>query len=204
MIALLAYQPGMAAGFEPILTSISLLLVIGGIGTGVGLSIGQRVRPRRFVAGVILGLGVTALHYVGQASYRVTGHVTWDWRFIAPSVLLSLGLSGIAMVTAGERNRSLRRFAGPLLFGSIVVLHLAGMTAITIVYDPQVALPAIAIAPETIAPIIALVSVGLLTLALIGLRSALNARAQLRRDRTRLRELASLALEGLAVCDGET
>ncbi|MCJ2076352.1 hypothetical protein MKK68_11900, partial [Methylobacterium sp. E-016] len=46
--------------------------------------------------------------------------------------------------------------------------------------------------------------VGLLTLALIGLRSALNARAQLRRDRTRLRELASLALEGLAVCDGET
>ena len=204
MIALLAYRPGMAAGFEPILTAISLLLVIGGIGAGVGTSIGQRSRPRRFVSGVILGLGVTALHYVGQASYRVTGHVAWDLGFIAASVPLSLALSGFAMVAAGERDRALRRFAGPLLFGAIVVLHLAGMTAVTIVYDPTVALPATAVAPETIAPIIALVSFGLLTLAFIGLRSTLNARAQLRRDSARLRELASLALEGLAVCDGET
>ncbi|MFK5596765.1 putative bifunctional diguanylate cyclase/phosphodiesterase [Methylobacterium sp. HMF5984] len=203
MIALLAYRPGMAAGFEPILTAVSLFLVIGGIGTGVGLSIGQRARAPRFVAGVILGSGVTALHYVGQASYRVRGHVTWDWGFIAPSVLLSLGLSGLALIMAGERDRSRRRFAGPLLFGSIVVLHLAGMTAVTIAYDPQVALPASAIAPETIAPIIALVSFGLLSLAFFGLRSALNARAQLRRDSARLRELASLSLEGLAVCDGE-
>ena len=44
MIALLAYRPGMAAGFEPILTATSLLLVIGGIGAGVGLSIGQHSR----------------------------------------------------------------------------------------------------------------------------------------------------------------
>ncbi|RYY09733.1 MAG: bifunctional diguanylate cyclase/phosphodiesterase, partial [Alphaproteobacteria bacterium] len=175
MIALLAYQPGMLAGFEPILTTISLFLVIGGIGAGVGLSIGQRARPRRFVAGVILGLGVTALHYVGQASYRVTGHVTWNWSFIAPSIFFSLGLFGLAMVVAGERNRSVRRFAGPLLFGAIVVLHLAGMTAVTLVYDPTVALPATAIAPETIAPIIAVVSFGLLALAFFGLRSALNA-----------------------------
>ncbi|WP_243988693.1 EAL domain-containing protein [Methylobacterium sp. J-092] len=204
MIALLAYQPGMLAGFEPVLTAISLFLVIGGIGVGVGLSIGQRARSRRFVAGVILGSGVTALHYVGQSAYRVTGHVGWDWYFIVPSVAISLGLFGVAMVAAGERNRALRRFAGPLLFGSIVVLHLAGMTAIAIVYDPTVALPATAIAPETIAPIIALVSFGLLSLAFFGLRSALNARAQMRRDSARLRELASLALEGLAVCDGET
>ncbi|MCC0808100.1 EAL domain-containing protein [Methylobacterium sp. W2] len=204
MIALLAFQPGMAAGFEPILTALSLLLVIGGIGAGVGLSLDQRDRSRRFVAGVILGLGVTALHYVGQASYRVTGHVSWDMSIVVASILGSLGLSGIALVIAGERDRSLRRLAGLLLLGSIVVLHLGGMTALTLTYDPQVLLPPTAIAPSTIAPIIAVVSFGLLTLAFFGLRTTLNARAQLRRDRERLRELASLALEGLAVCDGDT
>ena len=203
MIALLAFQPGMAAGFEPILTAISLLLVIAGIGAGVGLSIGQHHRLRRFVAGVFLGLGITALHYVGQASYRVTGHVSWDTGLVTGSILVSLVLSGLALISAGERNRIWRRFAVPLLLGSIVVLHLCGMTAVSLVYDPQVQLPRTAIAPSTIAPIIAAVSLGLLTLAFLGLRMTLNARAQLRKDRERLRELASLALEGLAVCGGD-
>ncbi len=113
MIALLAFQPGMAAGFEPILTAASLLLVIGGIGLGVGLSIAAQRRQGRFLAGVILGLGVTALHYVGQASYRVTGHVVWDMGVVPPTIMASLGLSGLALILAGERERVVRRLAGP-------------------------------------------------------------------------------------------
>ncbi len=201
MIALLAFEPGMEAGFEPVLTALSLLLVIGGIGAGVALALGQRRRLRRFAAGVILGLGVTALHYVGQASYHVTGHVAWDAGLVAGSIPASLVLAGLGMVAAGERNRGLRRFAAPLLLGAIAVLHLGGMAALRLTYDPRVPLPDTAIAPATIAPIIATVSVGLLMLAVLGLRMTLAARAQIRRDRERLRELASLALEGLAVCE---
>ncbi len=204
MIALLAFRPGMASGFEPVLTAVSLLLVIGGIGAGVLLSLGRRSRLRRFAAGVILGLGIAALHYVGQASYRVTGHVAWDMGLVSASVLISLVLSGLALVAAGERQRPWRRASVLLLLGSIVVLHLCGMTAMTLVYDPEVRLPATAIAPSTIAPIIAATSIGLLVLAFVGLRMTLAARAQLRRDRERLRELASLALEGLAVCEDDT
>ncbi|MCJ2086220.1 EAL domain-containing protein [Methylobacterium sp. E-005] len=203
MIALLAFRPGMAAGFEPILTAASLLLVISGIGLGVALSIGSHRRQRRFLAGVIIGLGVTALHYVGQSSYRVTGHVAWDMSVVPPSIIISLGLSGLALTLAGERDRFVRRLAAPLLLLSIVILHLGGMTAMTLTFDPAVPLPTSAIAPSTIAPVIAAVSFGLLTLAFLGLRMTLNARAQMRRDRERLRELASVALEGLAVCDGE-
>lgn len=203
MIALLAFQPGMAAGFEPILTAASLLLVIGGIGLGVGLSIAAQRRQGRFLAGVIIGLGVTALHYVGQASYRVTGHVVWDMDVVPPTILASLGLSGLALILSGERERVVRRLAGPLLLLAIVVLHVGGMTAMTLTFDPAVPLPDTAIAPKTIAPVIAAVSFGLLTLAFFGLRMTLNARAQMRRDRERLRELAGVALEGLAVCDGE-
>lgn len=204
MIALLAFQPGMESGFEPSLTALSLLLVIAAIGAGVGLSIGQKNRARRFLAGIVLGSGVAALHYVGQASYRVTGHVAWDMGVVLTTIVISLGLSGLALIIAGERNRSLRRLAAPLLLGSIVVLHLGGMTAMTLTYDPEVELPVSVVATWTVAPLIAVVSLGLLALAFFGLRTAQNAKAQLRRDRDRLRELASLALEGLAVCDGDT
>ncbi len=204
MIALLAFRPGMAAGFEPVLTALSLIMVISGIGAGVWLSLGERRRARRFAAGALLGLSIAVLHYVGQASYRITGQVAWDIPLVSISILVGLVLSGAALVAAGERGRTWRRCAAPLLLASITILHLGGMTAMTLIYDPRILLPDTAIAPATIAPIIAAVSLGLLMLAFIGLRMTLNARAQMRRDRERLRELASLALEGLAVCDNGT
>ena len=201
MVALLAFLPGMASGFDPLLTLLSLILVIAGIATGIGLSLGQRRRWRRFLAGVVLGSSITALHYVGQVGYLVTGRVSWDLELVTTSVLVSLTIFGLAMMTAAERNRTARRLASPLLVAAIAVLHLCGMTAATLVFDPTVVLPSSAIPPSVIAPIIAAVCFGLLVLAFMGLRMTLAAQAQQRKDRQRLRELASLALEGLAICD---
>ncbi len=201
MVALLAFRPGMASGFDPWLTLFSLLVAIFGIAAGVGLSLGQRKRWRRFLAGTVLGLSITALHYIGQAAYLVTGRVSWDLRLVAVSVPISLGLFGLSMMIAGERSRGLRRFASPLLLASITVLHLCGMTAASLTYDPAVTLPVGTVSPSVIAPILATVCFGLLTLAFMGLRMTLAARERQRRDQERLRELASLALEGLAVCD---
>lgn len=201
MIALLAFRPGMGSGFDPWLTVVSLLAAIFGIAAGVGLSLGQRKRWRRFIGGAVLGLGITALHYLGQASYLMTGSVSWDMRLVAISVPISLGLFGFSLVIAGERDRAVRRFAPPLLLVSIAVLHLCGMMAASMTYDPTVTLPTGAVSPSVIAPILATVCFGLLALAFVGFRMTMAARARQRRDQERLRELASLALEGLAVCD---
>ncbi|GAA0269728.1 putative signaling protein [Methylorubrum aminovorans] len=203
MIALLAFDPGMAAGFEPIMTTLSLLAGIGGIGLGMVLVVGRRHRLRRLAAGLILGLGITALHYLGQASYRVTGQVAWDMSLVAGSCLMGLALFGLALVLAGERNHGLRRLGAPLLIAAIVVLHIGGMSAVTLTFDPEVALPVTAVAPATIAPVLAAISLALVILAFVGLRLTLHARAQARQDQQRLRNLANIALEGLAVCNGE-
>ena len=204
MVALLAFRPGMPAGFEPTLTALSLLIAIGGIGISIGFVIGQRDRARRFAAGLALGISIAALHYLGEASYLVAGTVVWDPALVAVSLAASLLMFGAALMVAGERRRPWRRAAAPLLLAGIGVLHLGGMAAMTLTYDPERPLPAEAVPPEVVAPIVACVSFGLLTLALVGLRLTLSARAQARRDQERLRELANLAVEGLAVCDGET
>ena len=201
MIALLAFRPGMNSGFEPWLTTLSLLLAIFGIAAGVSLSLGPRRRWRRFLGGAVLGLGITALHYVGQTAYLITGRVSWDMKLVAMSVPISLGLFGLSMMIAGEQSRSIRRFASPLLLVSIAVLHLCGMTAASLTYDPTVTLPLSAVSPKVIAPILAAVCFGLLGLAFVGLRMTIAARARRRRDHEHLRELAGLALEGLAVCE---
>ncbi len=203
MVALLAYQPKVPAAFDLPLTALSLLAVIVGIGFSMGRMIGSRDRWRRFSSGVLLGLSVAVLHYVGQFSYRVMGNISWDLPLVGGSVFLSLLMFGAAMVVAVERSRPLRRLAPALLFGAIAVVHIGGMTAMTLSYDPFIDLPLLSVAPNAIAPPVAGVCIGLIVLAVFGLRLSLQARAQVRRDRARLRELSNLALEGLVVCDSD-
>jgi diguanylate cyclase (GGDEF)-like protein/PAS domain S-box-containing protein len=204
MVALLAFQPGIEAGFDPLLTFLSLVLGIVGIGAGLVMAVGRHSRARRFVAGLMLGLGVGVLHYVGQASYVVRGDIDWDFYLVAASLLVSLPIFGLALVAAGERKRALRPLAAPLLLMSIAILHLGGMAALSLTFDPRILLPSRSVPPEVLAPVVAAVCFGLLALAVVGLRFSLDARARLRRDHQRLRELADLAVEGLVICHGET
>lgn len=202
MIGLLAFNPGMSSGFNPVLTALSLAAAIAGIAAGMALAVGRWDRGRRFMAGVVLGFGIVALHYLGQASYVITGYVAWDWTLVAVSIVGSLTLFGVSMVIFVERSRLVRRASVPLLVAAIAVVHFNGMAAARLVFDPRYVLPAGTLSPSVVAPIVAGVSLGLLLLAIIGFRFTLAAKAAARRDRARLRELASLAVEGLAICDG--
>ena len=114
-IVLLAFKPGMPAAFDPLLTTLSLACAIVGIGCGVSLSIRSRRPKVHFIAGQIVGVGVALLHYVGQAAYLVQGTVSWNLWLVVPSILISLPLSGSALMAMASRNRRLRFVAAPLL-----------------------------------------------------------------------------------------
>jgi diguanylate cyclase (GGDEF)-like protein/PAS domain S-box-containing protein len=200
MTAMLAFQPGMQAGFDPLLTLLSLLLTILGIAASMSASIGSRNPAKRAVAGLVLGSSITLLHYVGQAGYVVTGHVSWNYQLIAFSLIWSMPLFAGAIVVSGKKRRVLRQAAAPMLLLAIAILHFTGMAAIQVTFDPNIDLPASALPAEEIAPVVAVVCAGLVLLALLGLRFTLAAHAQAARDRTRLKQLADLAVEGLAIC----
>ncbi|WP_267414289.1 MULTISPECIES: EAL domain-containing protein [unclassified Sphingomonas] len=199
-IVLLAFRPGMPAEFEPVLTAASLLLAIAGIGSGVWISIRSRGFRTQFCAGLIVGVGIAALHYVGQAAYLVQGSIAWNLQLVVPSVIVSLPLCGLAMVAASNRSRNVRRCAAPLLLFAIGILHFCGMAAMHLRFDPEDTFPANAVSPVTITPVVAGISLSLIALAMLGWRFNLAAIARLRQDRQRLRELTDVALEGLVIC----
>ena len=203
MIALLAFRPGMVAGVEPLFTAASLLVGVAGIGAGVLVALKLPTRPGRFAAGLVVGTGIAALHYLGQAGYVAAAQSSWDFGLVAASVATALMLAGLALVCAGERRRWTRSLAAPALLGSIAVLHFSGMAAQRLTFDPRIALPADAVSTDRLAPVVAVVSLALLGLAFLGLRFSNETRLRRRRDRERLRELADVAVEGLAVCDGD-
>jgi diguanylate cyclase (GGDEF)-like protein len=203
-IVLLGFRPGMPAAFEPALTAISLLAAIVGIGAGVAISLrSARRRGRQFLGGLVVGLGVSVLHYVGQAAYVVQGTVQWQLSLVFYSIMISLPLSGLAIIAVSNRDFRTRRCGAPLLLLSIAILHFSGMAAMTLHFDPSVALPADAVSPEAITPVVAGVSLALLALAIMGWRFDLSAKERQRRDGRRLRALADVALEGLLICQGD-
>jgi diguanylate cyclase (GGDEF)-like protein len=199
-IVLLAFKPGMPAAFDPVLTAISLSCAILGIGTGVLVAIRVRGRLKQFGAGIIVGVGVATLHYVGQAAYLVQGTVSWNLWLVLPSIVVSLPIAGSAMIAASSRNRRTRMAAAPLLLFSIALLHFCGMAAMTLQFDPAARFRSGAVSPQAITPVVAGVSLALIILAVLGWRFDLAAKIRLRRDRRRLRELADVALEGLLIC----
>lgn len=199
-IVLLAFKPGMPAAFEPWLTALSLACAIVGIGAGVSLSIRSKRPAMHFVAGQIVGIGVALLHYVGQDAYLVQGVVTWNLWLVIPSILVSLPLSGLALMAMASRNRRVRVAAAPLLLFSIALLHFFGMAAMTLRFDPTARFPHDAVSPQAITPVVSGVALLLIALAVLGWRFDVAAKLRLRRDRQRLRELADVALEGLLIC----
>lgn len=201
-IALLAFQPGTAAAFDPLLTGFSLLAAIAVIGLGTACSFMARSTVERFFAGVLIGVGILVLHYLGQAAYLVVGRVSWNYSLVCLSAGSGLLLAGCAIAAPRLGTLKVRRLSAPLLLLSIAILHFGGMAAETIIFDPTHPLPIYAISPAAITPIVAGVCVGLILLAVAGLKFSVDARAARRRDRKRLGELANVALEGLLICDG--
>ncbi|MDR5777065.1 MULTISPECIES: EAL domain-containing protein [unclassified Caballeronia] len=198
-IVLLAYQPNMRVAFEPVLTAISLTCAVVGIGGGVVVSLSSRRGPRQFAAGVIIGVGVAALHYVGQSAYLVQGTIRWDLTLVIPSIIVSLPIFGFSMMAIASRNRTWQTCAAPLMLLGIAILHFCGMAAMTLQQDPSIEFPSDAVAPQTITPIVAGISLALIALAFLGWRFDLAATARIRQDRKRLRDLADVALEGLLI-----
>ena len=140
-VAMLAFQPHVALGYEVgttvlsflagvLLTALALLLLIAVPGWWL---------PRLF-AGALLGIATVVMHYTGTAGLQVAGEIVWDSRLILASALLSVLLATPALFCCRQR-RQLRRLGVGLLALSVLALHFTGMAAITLVPDPARELP---------------------------------------------------------------
>ncbi|HEX7871804.1 MAG TPA: MHYT domain-containing protein [Sphingobium sp.] len=130
-VAMLAFRmPGMTGSYDPGLTMTSLVLSVGF--TGVGFAVMERGgnRPKLGIAGLLMGLGIVAMHYVGMAAMRMGADLSYDPLWVAISVLVAIGASVAALSLMGQARRLPTRAAAALLMGfAISGMHYAGMRA---------------------------------------------------------------------------
>ncbi len=133
-IAMLAYEVSAPVTFDPILTMVSLVVVIAGCGLALVLGTSYPRLIPAWAAGAIVGLTVAAMHYTGMTAYHITGFVEWDPIYVAASVALSITVAALAFHVVNNRNQKNAHHHGVAIFvTSVVLLHFTGMSAVTVI-----------------------------------------------------------------------
>ncbi|MEW9616413.1 EAL domain-containing protein [Shinella sp. S4-D37] len=174
-IAMLAYDPGVVMGFDMELTLISLGVAI--VVTSIGLAVATYIAGRRaaIAGGLLLGAGITAMHYLGMAALEVPGTLHWDIAYVAASVV-SAGLFGALSLVFCKRPPARvrdRALATLLMALGVVALHFTGMAAVTVTPGPVPVSGDTILSVGLMAPLIAVVAFSLL---FTGLTAAVFAR----------------------------
>jgi NO-binding membrane sensor protein with MHYT domain len=131
-IAMLGYTiPGQQITYNVPLTIASMLIAIAVVGVGlfiVGFGNGG-LRPL-VTGGVIVGIGVASMHYLGMAAMSMPDSVHYDGPLFILSVIIAI-VAGTAALWAGTRVRGIGATIGASLIMGVAVsgMHYTGMAA---------------------------------------------------------------------------
>ncbi|MGH3245318.1 MAG: MHYT domain-containing protein [Trebonia sp.] len=134
-IAMLGFAiPGQQILYNVPLTIVSMLIAIVVVGIGlfiVGYGNGG-LRPL-LTGGVIVGIGVATMHYLGMAAMMMPDSMHYNVPLFALSVVIAI-VAGTAALWAGTRVRSTRATLGAALIMGVAVngMHYMGMAALSV------------------------------------------------------------------------
>lgn len=129
-IAMLGYLPGVAVRFDATLTIVSALIAVAGTAIGLILARSRHDGVAVVCGGGMIGLAMSAMHYVGMFAYRPDGAVRWLPEYVVISVLSAMVFSALSVHFVRTRDASTHAWPAVLLLvAAIVVLHFVGMAA---------------------------------------------------------------------------
>lgn len=142
-IAMLGMKiPGSVTRYSLGWTILSALLAVAA--TYVALRVaGTKVRIGRLVAGgLIMGLAVNLMHYVGMFALDIQGTVSYDPLLVAASIAIAVVAATVALwFTMVLKGVVLRLVAGVIMGVAVVGMHYTGMAAMRVQTDPNAAIP---------------------------------------------------------------
>lgn len=163
-VAMLAYAAGMPIAFDAGLTILSVTIAIGlcALGFVLALKVGGAV------GGMLSGLAISAMHYIGMAAVQLPARAMWDMNYVAASILIGVSLSGLAMHFALRGRDKSDYLLGAGLFSlAIVGMHFTGMTAVTFIPEAGSSYSRMGIDPFMLAIMVAASAAFILGQALI-------------------------------------
>ncbi|WLW57879.1 MHYT domain-containing protein [Streptomyces sp. YU58] len=120
--------------YDASLTVLSLAVAIAVVGIGVFI-VGYRGASKTtlILAGVITGLGVAAMHYLGMAAMHLNGEINYAPAVVALSVLIAIVAATAALWAAVTIRGFLTSLGASLIMGVAVSgMHYTAMAAVSV------------------------------------------------------------------------
>ena len=165
-VAMLAFRSGLPVGYDAGPTVLSIIIAVALCCFGFAVSLKPKCAA---LGGAITGAAISVMHYAGMAAVRIPADAHWDMSFVAASVLIGVALSALAMHVTLKSRTLFGYVQGTTLFTvAICGMHFTGMTAVTFVPNPTIALPTAVLDPTALAMAVAAGAVLIVALGLIG------------------------------------
>ncbi|RYG68060.1 response regulator, partial [bacterium] len=167
-IGMLAFSmPGMELSFEFFLTLLSLAIAIAFTGAGFAVLNWEMPSTKQVLAaGLLMGSGIVAMHYLGMAAMRMTGTLSYDRTWIALSILIAISAATTGVwLAAHEQAFRHRAVASGVMGLAIAGMHYAGMNAAVFTAE-HVAHERAGVGQSSLAMLISMITVLILALAL--------------------------------------
>jgi NO-binding membrane sensor protein with MHYT domain len=132
-IAMLGFSvPGQTILYNVPITIASMLLAIAVVGVGLFIvGYGDGSWQRLLLGGVIVGIGVAGMHYLGMAAMSMSDTMNYNLPLVALSVVIAI-VAGTAALWIGTWVRSWVHTLGAALVMGVAVsgMHYTGMAAL--------------------------------------------------------------------------
>ncbi|SFC37181.1 MHYT domain-containing protein [Streptomyces aidingensis] len=156
-IAMMGFAAGsLRIGYDMPLTYASLLTAILVVGVGVFLvGYGRGATGFLLCGGLAGGLGVAAMHYMGMASMRMDGELSYSALSVAASVAVAVVAATTALWFAVSISGLRAALGASVIMGVAVTgMHYTGMTGISVHSDSPGAHPVSGSPVEVLLPVL--------------------------------------------------
>ncbi|UZE31393.1 EAL domain-containing protein [Pseudomonas asplenii] len=209
-VGMLAFRLPIELGYDGLITALSLLIAILSSGFALWL-VSQPSLPLMQLAfgALIMGAGISAMHYTGMAALRMQPGIDYDPTLFSASLLIAVSASAAALWIAFHLRHNtphirLARSGAAVIMGvAIVGMHYTGMAAANFAEGSFCGAAASGLAVKGLDNLVLVTSLAVLSIAL--LTSVLDARLEERTaDLADSLTLANRELTQLALHDNLT
>jgi PAS domain S-box-containing protein len=132
-IAMLAFNIPIPMSYGVGLTALSLVVAIFVTGAGFYFINRQSAPPLAPVfSGIFMGLGIAAMHYIGMAAMREHVKISYDFLFVALSLVIAIGASTAALWLAFRTTDLAQKLVAAVVMGvAISGMHYSAMRGTT-------------------------------------------------------------------------
>ena len=203
-IAILAFIPIAGAGYSIGETVLSLLFAILITGFGFGIALSAVRLPRAMIGGVVVGLGVAAMHYTGMLALLMPAWISWDVGAVVVSVVLGSVFGALALAIAIGRESNIRSLIAALMFTlATVSLHFTAMGAVTLIPDPALASKGLSTSPTILSFLVAAAALVIFGISVLAAAMDRRAKHALGRQKVLLDGALENMSQGLCMFDAQ-